>query len=99
MNKNRPGNPNLDSVRNSDVTKANIKRVANADKFALYVLTEIMNLGLYDFIDDPVKMINELNNYGIQTRRGGKWSRTQYDRLCKRIKQIENSDKPMTYTP
>ena len=84
----------MDLVRNTDVTQANIARVRNADKFVFSVLKEIASLGLLELIDDKQKMVIELNNRGFKTRKGGLWSRTQYDRFYRRLKQIEESDEP-----
>ena len=84
----------MDLVRNTDVTNANKARLNNADRFALGVLTEITSLGLLDQLDHKMRMVRELNKHGIKTRRGGEWTRTQYDRLHCRIKIIEQSDEP-----
>jgi hypothetical protein len=95
MTKRRAGNPILDLVRNTDVTKANIARASNADQFAFSVLKKIFDLGLFDQIDDKQKMVIELNKHGIKTRKGGKWSRVQYDRFYERFKKLEKSDEPI----
>lgn len=85
----------MDLVRNTDVTQANIARVGNADKFAFSVLMEIVSLGFLDQIEDKQKMVLELNKHGIKTRRGGRWSRVQYDRFYRRYKAMEESDEPV----
>ena len=85
----------MDLVRNTDVTKANIARVRNADQFAFSLLKKISDLGLLDQIGNKQKMVIELNKHGIKTRRRGTWSRVQYDRLYERFKKFEKSDEPI----
>ena len=95
MEKRRAGNPNLDVVRNTDVTNANKARLSKADKFVMGILFEICTLGLIGQLGNKQLMVDELNKHRIKTRRGGEWTRTQYDRFYGRYKQIENSDAPI----
>lgn len=81
------GNPSLDLVRNTDLTQANKVRQVNADEFAIQMLTPLKEI-YSDGYETLQEIVQGLNNEGIPTRRGGKWTRTQLKRLLVRLERI-----------
>jgi DNA invertase Pin-like site-specific DNA recombinase len=74
------GNPNLDAVRPTDTSAANAKRVALAKEWGAEIaeaITDIRASGASTLSG----IAAALNERGITTRRGGKWSAVQVDRV------------------
>jgi DNA invertase Pin-like site-specific DNA recombinase len=78
------GNPNLDAARSADTSAANAKRGAMAREWSAD-LAEI----IADIRESGTSTLSgiaaALNERGITTRRGGKWSAVQVQRVVERL--------------
>jgi DNA invertase Pin-like site-specific DNA recombinase len=78
------GNPNLEAVRPTDTSAANAKRGAMAREWSAdlaEVIADIRESGTSTLIG----IAGKLNERGITTRRGGKWSAVQVRRVMERL--------------
>ncbi len=81
------GNPNLDKVRNKDLSEANNVIQQTADAFAKD-MEEILLDMFYDGFDEKVKAVRELNAREISPRESSKWTIQKFNRQIDRIKNI-----------
>lgn len=84
----KPGNPQLDLCRNSDVSQANRRRVELADDFAQSMKAAIGEAVVDLDIVTYGGIARWLNENGHRTRRGAMWSARQVGRLVRRLKAL-----------
>ncbi|APG27030.1 hypothetical protein A7E78_03795 [Syntrophotalea acetylenivorans] len=85
------GNPTLEVSRNSDLTNANKARQEKADRFALQMLKPLKDIYKAGY-NSVGEVVQELNRMGIEARQGGKWTRTQYNRLTDRLAKFDRDE-------
>ena len=76
-------------------TKANQKRISNADEFALRMVQELESVVVHpvtgslmglETLDDKVEYLNSKKLFRL---RGGHWDRTGVRRMIKRVKELK----------
>jgi len=84
------GNPQLDQVRCTDLTKANKARREKADAFAREMRETLFDIYASAGHPSISEIVNELNKRGIRTRRGTLWTSTKLKSLFERIAKVHN---------
>jgi hypothetical protein len=82
---------NTTNKRNTDTTHANLKRMSDADDFALdivKVLDEFEDAYNVQFTTLGEK-VRCLNNLGVTRRNGSKWDTTGIRRVLERIEKLK----------